>query len=218
LGDERVELIARSAPAVLPEPEVIPIKGTTAAPGSIAPSTATSSQSAKTIDKPAHEAKGSEAKTVPPAPVPKAKDTALPVAKPTSKVANVVPVKAAPPAKAKPAAKFPVKAGVRAVAVKTGGKKPAVLKSAKAAPIKSANIKAAQRPVKAAPKSPAKPALKKAVVKKAVGSKLRKVVAKPRPAKAIVKSKPAAGKAKTAIKKKVVAKPAKKAAPAKKKR
>ncbi len=63
-----------------------------------------------------------------------------------------------------------------------------------------------------------KPALKKAAIKQTASSKLRKIVTKPRPAKAIVKSKPAVGKAKPAIKKKVVSKPAKKAVPARKKR
>jgi hypothetical protein len=63
-----------------------------------------------------------------------------------------------------------------------------------------------------------KPALKKAAIKQTASNKLRNGAAKPRPAKAIVKSKPAVGKAKLAIKKKVVSKPAKKAAPARKKR
>jgi tRNA nucleotidyltransferase (CCA-adding enzyme) len=226
LGDERVELIARSAPPARPEPEVIPIKAATAAPPAIAPAAAKPAKSAKSVDKPAPEAKPpAPAKAGVPAPEPKAKAAQVPAATPAPTAAKAVPVKAASAGKSKSAAKLPVKAAVKPVPVKTTAKKPVASRPVKAAPSKSASAKAVHRPVKAALKSAAKsrPPLKKAVVKKAaskpaVSGKLRKVTAKPRPARAIVKSKPAVGKAKPAIKKKAVAKPVKKAPPAKKRR
>jgi tRNA nucleotidyltransferase (CCA-adding enzyme) len=219
LGDERVELMARSVMAKLPEPEVNPVK---ALPAAIAPSAAKSAKSGKVA---------SEAQATSPAPPSpelktKAKAVPAPAAKPASKVVHAVPVKTVP-AKAAPAdkAKPAVKAAVKAYPVKAAAKKSAPLKSANAASSKSASAKAVHRPAKAALKSAAKsrPTLKKAVVEKtakkpAANAKMRKVIAKPRPAKAIVKSKAAVGKVKPAIKKKVVAKPAKKAPAAKKRR
>jgi len=215
LGDERTELIARSAPPVLPEPEVVPVKAepevipVKTAPAAIAPA---APKPEKPVEKPASDAKPpAPAKAVAtPEPEPKAKSAATP-AKPTSQPAKAVAVKAAPV----PRAKLPVK-----VAVKTGAKKAAAPKPAKAAPAKSAKAKGTRQPVKTALKSAAKsqPMAKNADAKKVVGAKLRKVAAKPGPAKALVKSKPAVGKAKPAVNKKAVAKPAKKTAPVKKKR
>ena len=220
LGDERAELIARSVLAKLPEPEPLPVPAPVVAPPSVQ-----ASQPAKTTKspgKPVPELKPPAPAKVPApaAPEPKAKTKA--VAVPGPKAVKPVPAKAAVAAKAKPAAKIPVKAKVKPVKAS----KPAASKVAKSAPAKSTAAKSAARPpLKAAAKSAlkSKPALKKAALKKAaikpsVSSKLRKVVAKPRPAKAIVKSKPSVGKAKPSSKAQVGAKPTKKAVPAKKKR
>jgi tRNA nucleotidyltransferase/poly(A) polymerase len=218
-GDERAELIARSAPVVPPELEVIPVKAATVAPPAIAP---LPTKPAKAVDKPVTAAKAmAPARTAAPAQEPNDKAVAVAASKAVAKPAKGVPAKAGPDSKAKQ----PVKAPLKTVPVKTAAKKVVALKPAKASPAKSVASKAAHRPVKATLKSAAKskPALKKAVLKKAggkaaVSNKLRKVAAKPRPAKAIVKRKPAVGNLKPTIKKKAVAKPAKKASPAKKKR
>jgi len=226
LGDERVELIARSALAALPEPEVVapPVLPAEAAPASTAPA-AKAAKPTKPATKPAPEAtQAPKSAVVAPVPEPKAKAVPEPAAKPTPKPEKAVQAKAAPAVKAKPAPRHPVKAA-KVVPAKAAAKKPVASKSAKAAPAKSASAKPARPVAKTALKSAAKsrpalkkPAVKKAAIKLAVSGKLRAVVAKPRPAKAIVKSKPAAGKAKPAIKKKAVAKPVKKTIPAKKKR
>jgi tRNA nucleotidyltransferase (CCA-adding enzyme) len=206
-GDERVELIARSAPPVRPEPEVVPVK---AAPVAIAPAALKPEKSAKPAGKPAPEVKApAPVKVAPPAAEPKAKVAPVPAAKP----AKAVPAKPAPAAKTK----LPVKAAVKAAPAKTVAKKAVASKSAKTVSGKTAGAKSTR------PAAKAKPAVKKTVAKKAASkpasnNKPRKVVTKGRPAKAIVKSKPAVGKAKPAIKKKVVAKPVKKALPAKRKR
>jgi tRNA nucleotidyltransferase (CCA-adding enzyme) len=215
LGDERVELIARSALAALPQPEVVPAPAIVAG-GAPLPVAATA-KTAKSAVKAASEAKPTAKTPVVPAPEPQAKAKAAPKAAP--KVVKLEPAKIVPAAKVKPAAKPPIKVAAKAVPVKTAAK------PAKPTPAKSASAKSARPAVKAALKSAAKsrpalkkPALKKAAIKQTASNKLRNGAAKPRPAKAIVKSKPAVGKAKLAIKKKVVSKPAKKAAPARKKR
>jgi tRNA nucleotidyltransferase (CCA-adding enzyme) len=218
LGDERAELIARSVLAKLPEPQPITVSAPVVAPPAV--QTSKPAKTTKSAGKPVPEPKPPAPVKVaaPPAPEPKAKTKA--VAVPIPKAVKPLPVKAAVAAKAKPAAKVPVKAKP----VKAS--KPVASKAAKSTPAKSAAGKSVARPpLKPAAKSAlkSKPALKKAASKKAaikpsVSGKLRKVVAKARPAKAIVKIKPPVGKAKPSSKAKVVAKPAKKAVPAKKKR
>jgi tRNA nucleotidyltransferase (CCA-adding enzyme) len=223
LGDERVELIARSVMAKLPEPEPIqvPVAQVEAAPPASTSAASKPAKSTKPPGKPAAEPKPPAPAKVPAPAAPelkaKTKAVAVPAPKAVKKAVKPAPVKAAVAAKAKPTAKPPVKASAAKPAAKTA--------AAKSAPAKSTAAKTAARPpskpaAKSALKS--KPALKKAASKKAaikpsVG-KLRKVVAKPRPARAIVKSKPSVGKAKPSSKAKVVAKPTKKAVPAKKKR
>ena len=112
---------------------------------------------------------------------------------------------AQPPSAKAPMAKAPVKAKSTAKAPVT---KP-VAKTASATPAKSSKpalSKSVVRPAKPAFKKTgaARPVLKKAAVKKAAvkpaaAGKLRKVVAKPRPAKAIVKVTPPAGKARSPL-------------------
>ncbi len=135
LGDERVELIARSAMAKLPEPEPVQAPQVTAAATT---SASKSAKPAKTSGKPTPEAKPAAPAPAPPAPEPKSKAKTVPV--PVAKAApSAVPVKAASP-KAAPAAKAkpPVKAAVKVLPVKAAAKKSSALKSAKPAPAKSA--------------------------------------------------------------------------------
>ncbi len=225
LGDERADLIARSVLAKLPEPEPIPVPVVQVEAVPPAPAAAASkpTKTTKPAGKPAAEPKAPAPAKVPapaaPEPKAKAKEVAVPIPKAVKKAVKPAPVKAAVAAKAKPTAKLPVKASAA---------KPAASKTAaaKSSPTKPAAAKTAARPsLKAAAKSAlkSKPALKKAASKKTaikstVSSTLRKVVAKSRPAKAIVKSKPSVGKAKPSSKAKIVAKPVKKALPVKKKR
>jgi tRNA nucleotidyltransferase (CCA-adding enzyme) len=239
-GDERVELIARSVLAPLPEPEVAapPVIEAEAAPAPPTPAPK-AARPAKFAAKAAPGAAQAPKSAVVPAPEPKPKPVPEPAAKPKPEKAvqakavqakavqaravqaRAVQVKTAPAVKGKPVPTHPVKAAAKVVPAKAAAKKPAS-RSAKVAPAKSAGARPARAVAKTAPKPAArsrpalkKPALKKAAMKPALSAK---GVAKPRPAKAIVKSKSAAGKAKPAIKKKAVAKPVKKAVPAKKKR
>jgi tRNA nucleotidyltransferase (CCA-adding enzyme) len=225
LGDERVELIARSAPA-LPEPE--PVVASIPARGIVAPGSSTTAKLGKTAKpetKPVPVAKPAPAAKAP-ALDPKARVEAAahPAPKVIQQAIKSVPAKplAAKPmaaVKGKPAAKPPVKVPAKTVAAKPSIAKRPAAKAAKHIPVKPTSGKATRPPVKAAAKS--RPALQKPVTKKAIkpapNSKLKKVIAKSRPAKAVVKSKSVASKAKPATKSKPVAK-AKKAVPAKKKR
>jgi tRNA nucleotidyltransferase (CCA-adding enzyme) len=199
LGDERAELIARSALPSIPEPEPPP------APP-IVMETPRPPAPVKVATKPAPEVKPSPAKSPDPAAKPR------PIAEAASKAVKSVPT-AVTPAKPQPVLKAPVKAAVKAVPAKVAAKS-APAKVAKAAPSKAATARPA---VKTA--ATARPALKKAALKKATSkpvsnSKLHKTVAKSRPAKAIVKKKPSVGKAKPASK--ATAMPAKKSLPTKK--
>ncbi len=209
-GDERRELIARSVPKPLsaPAPVAVPTPAPAAqalaapvAPSKPSPSpiaavvTPSVSAPAKSASAPA-KAKGQ----APSMAEPKAKAEATP------KSVKSVPAKTVPAAKAKPV----VKAPPSKTAAKSAASRPALVKpkaakavAAKSALAKSTGVKSAARPpAKAAVKPLArskptlkKSALKKATAKPAANSKLRKVVAKARPAKAIVKGKPAIGKA-----------------------
>lgn len=227
LGDDRVELIARSVMAAHPEPEsaAMPVIAAEAPLSSTAPAPKPP-KTAKSADTTVSEAKPAVKAAVQSVAEPKATAKAVhgPAPKAVKATVKPVPAKAAASVKHKSAAKLPAKAAAKAVAIKAAAR-PAASKSRKTALAKSTGARATRPGVKAALKPAAKsrPALKKPAIKKGankpgVNSKLRKIVAKPRPAKVIVKSKPAAGKAKPAIKKKAAANPAKKAVPAKKKR
>ncbi len=226
LGDERVELIARSALAAIPSPVPVPAAPIEAAPSVSAPKGSKTGKTLKSTGRPAPEPASPAKTTTAPVPEAEAKPKAIaePATTPAQKAVKPVPAKPAVSAKPKPAAKTHVKAA-KASSVKASAMKPAASKAAKSAPAKSVGAKTPRPAVKAAMKSPVKsrpalkkPALKKAAIKPAIGSKLRNVAVKSRPAKAIVKKKPSVGKAKPAIKAKAVAKPGKKAVAAKKKR
>jgi tRNA nucleotidyltransferase/poly(A) polymerase len=230
LGDERAELIARSALVALPEPEVIAPALTEA---EVEPISAADEIELAKPAKPAvkavpdlkpvsssGKAPAAGAAALEPAPKP----APLPEKIDSSKTAasKAAPPVAAPAVSPKSAPPRPVKAAPKVVLAKTPAKTPLASKSAKAAPakplpVKPRNAKLARPAAKSSAKSapaPKKAPAKKAASKPAASGKLRKVLAKPRPAKAIVKSKPAVGKAKSAVK----SKPAKKAVLARKKR
>ncbi len=227
-ADERSELIARSAapilppppPVALPTPEVVLAANAKRVVGGAPVGT-------PTAPKVADQTKV-ESKSVPKAPV---------AAKAPVKADPVVAAKKAAPTPAKAAAKVAGKAAVPSVnakvAVKSSIKNAA--KSALAKPVGKATAKVAiksaaktaakSKPAKKAmakktaakPTVKAKPIPKKATVKPAALSKLRKVLTKPKLAKAIMKPKPVATKAKPEVKAKTAAKAAVKSA-AKKKR
>ena len=245
-GDERAELMARSVLKTVVEPTPLPIQAPVpATPVVAAPPPASSSpgvaKPAKPASNQASAPKGSTPSKAPAPPIPGAKSElkapGAVAAKPVKSAVKPTPAKPEPAAKAKPVAKTPPKAEAKSAAIKPLVAKPTVARTSatksvpvKSAPAKSAGPKSAGRAKAKSggkPVAKSKPVLKKAALKKAavrpgVSGKLRRVVAKPRPAKAIVKAKPSIGKAKAALKSRAVSKApvrsSQKAVPAKKRR
>jgi tRNA nucleotidyltransferase/poly(A) polymerase len=245
-GDERGELIARSALPPLRESPPPPISSLVSAavlnseevelpvaPAPIPPVPVASPVPSKPVAKPAALPSAPAAIETPqPSLEPKAEAAVAPSSKP-AKAVESAPSKSSE-AKSAPAKSAPVKTAAvgplpsKAILAKSSPEKSSSSNSApakkappKTVPVKAAPMKAvAGKSAASRPVAKPAPSLKKAELKKPAAKPAvggKKIVAKPLPAKAVVKAKPAAGKSGSPIQAKA-AKQTQKPAAAKKKR